>query len=311
MANRPPVCLVELHASCTGELTCMAFCMRPESCLCCLLSGVGRILTGKGHLDDGYIGGLDNGFNVHHWRESATPPLPSGEKSRKYRLNRTYANTAVNGAAAYVVTFGGYSKDTNSVIGSVNVLLCWKNDYESLAGGGEESTLQQPYTFNWICPRLPRSRQGTGAPAARMAHAACIVPRPASNGGPVMIMYGGMDVMSNVFDDVWALHVADLRNVHWEEVVVDGASPGARHSHSLTDLKNSDGQVTHLVLIGGVDVHDAVPMGIWLLHLEEMFRNNASRSPLRLRWSRVSTPQDGLFSLARHSHTCKQVSILK
>ena len=117
-------------------------------------------------------------------------------------------------------------------------------------------------------------------PNGRAAHAA------AANDQMQMVIYGGSNNLGLVDDKLWILHLSENNEGIWDEVKVNGITPGMRYGHSITYMK------PFFILFGGNSNPD-LNNDIWIINI-----NNAN-----CQWEKINFPDNSLLPCPRLYHT--------
>jgi hypothetical protein len=144
------------------------------------------------------------------------------------------------------IVFGGFCTKERAFKGDIEVIVCTADTPSS----SHSPDSQFPrFTWQGIKPLFTSTLY---TPSPRLGHTACTVIRGANEGGPRMVIYGGLGV-NELFDDVYSLRCGDINNMQWENTSVRGVSPGHRHGHSMVSLPaTQDENVSLMVVCGGV-----------------------------------------------------------
>jgi WD40 repeat protein len=173
-------------------------------------------------------------------------------------------------------------------------------------------------SFAWQKPTIVASPE---VPSPRLWHGAVACPLPMSEGGNVMVVFGGQSNHRYV-NDVWVLSSVETgagdkrRSVQWHKPEVFGLAPSRRAGHTMTSLYNVDASPVHpdialrtFVIFGGLtnggylnDVHIGAvakhgPHNAYVVRYSQPRINNpphAVTAPCPRRWhSAVYVPSFG------------------
>jgi hypothetical protein len=187
------------------------------------------------------------------------------------------------------IVFGGFCTKERAFKGDIEVIVCTADTPSSPPNPDSQFP-----RFAWQCIK-PLFTSTLYTPSPRLGHTACTVIRGAKEGGPRMVIYGGLGI-NELFDDVYSLRCGDINNMQWENTSVRGVSPGHRHGHSMVSLPaTQDENVSLMVVCGGVWMapnatapthHSGQCMNdVWVLRMDSASRD--SSVGLSLTWIQV------------------------
>jgi len=165
----------------------------------------------------------------HRTRHTLVPLYPeyyhndmsSSNSSSSNTTTPTTTTTTTTQTTTHLVLFGGYAPQERQAFNDLMVLRVDK--VMGGGGGGSSSQGRVRHSYAWNVPTVIGQR-----PQQRLAHTAAVIPLPPSEGGPRMVVFGGVG-LGAIYGDLHSLRCQDPTYLVWEELtMVEGTPPSAR-----------------------------------------------------------------------------------